>query len=789
MHPCVLLACIAAPHLHTSDPVPSPDRTYVGRENRLHVRIPRIEGDAATVVVDGALSEAVWERAAMLTGFSQFSPTDGIPAADSTQVFLWYSPTALYVGVRAFEAHGAVHATLADRDKISSDDNVQLLLGTFHDHRQAYLFAVNPLGIQMDGTIVETGRIGGGGFSAALAGRAPPDLNQDFVFASKGRITNYGYEIEIRIPFKSLKYQSTDVQSWDINVVRDVQHSGFEDSWAPAKRANASFLAQAGTLDGMTGFDRGLVLDLNPVVTRKAFGAPGPTGWAYSHPLPQFGGTAMWGVTNNFRLNGTVHPDFAEVESDAGQIVLDPRRALRFPEKRPFFLEGLEQFTVPNGLIYTRRIASPDEALKLTGKVAGTTLGVLSAIDNQSLSPTGHDPTTYAVVRAQRDVGGESRIGMAYTDRAVGGDDNKVADVDGRLVFGKVYTEQFQYARSLDRTSGVSRNAPLWESILSRNGKRFGFRYTLTGISDDFRAPTGFISRGAIAHGAIDHRVTWFNERGHVLETVTGDILYDDIWEYSHFVHRGDAQDKKFHVSLSDGLRGGWAVLTAVYWETFGYDTQLYGNYQIERTIGTKVDTVPFVGVGRIPNRDYVTTITTPQWAKFSAAVTYIGGQDENFFEWAQANINYLSLTLNFRPSDQLRVNGTLVYQDYWRRTDHTLAGRNAIPRVKVEYQFTPSIFLRAVGEYDLAEHDDLRDETRTFFPLIIGGQKALATRSAQLHGDWLFSYQPNPGTVLFLGYGTQSNAVPNLADRFAYQPLVRASDYFFVKLSYLFRI
>ena len=93
----------------------------------------------------------------MLTGFSQFTPADGIPAHDSTQVLIWYSPTALYVGVRAFEAHGAVHATLADRDKITSDDNVQLLIGTFNDRRQAYLFAVNPLGVQMDGTIVEAG--------------------------------------------------------------------------------------------------------------------------------------------------------------------------------------------------------------------------------------------------------------------------------------------------------------------------------------------------------------------------------------------------------------------------------------------------------------------------------------------------------------------------------------------------------------------------------------------------------------------------------------------------------
>jgi hypothetical protein len=439
-------------------------------------------------------------------------------------------------------------------------------------------------------------------------------------------------------------------------------------------------------------------------------------------------------------------------------------------------------------LIYTRRIAAPDAALKLTGKMAGTALGLLSASDDQSLSASGRDAVRYNVLRAQRDVGTDSRIGMAYTDRVAGGDYNRVMDVDGRMVFGGVYTGSFQYARSYDKTVGRATNGPLWESILARNGKRYGFRYQLTGISDDFRASTGFISRGAIVHGLVSNRGTWFNARGSLVESVSQDVTYDDIWEYSHFGH-GDAQDKKLHLSTTAALRGGWAVLAAVYWESFGWDPTLYASYRIERTIGTVVDTVPFPGVGRIPNRDYVATITTPQWSRFNASLTYIGGQDENFLEWAQANINYLSLTTNFRPSDKLRVAGTLTYQDYQRRTDHTLAGRNAIPRIKTEYQFTRSIFFRAVGEYDLTEQSDLRDETRTGFPLIINGKKALATRNAQLHADWLFSYQPNPGTVLFLGYGSLANAAPDPLDRFHYQSLVRSADYFFVKLSYLFRV
>jgi hypothetical protein len=780
-------ACLAA-LLHAGPPT-----EYVGRANQLKVQIPRIEGDAATIEIDGALTEGAWSQAAVLSGFSQYTPQDGIPAADSTQVLLWYSASALHVGVRAYEQHGGVHATLADRDKITADDNIQLLLGTFNDKRQAYFLAVNPFGIQMDGTIVETAPNTGGGFQVTIPQRQAPDLSQDFVFTSKGHITAYGYEVEMRIPFRSLKFQAADVQTWDINVVRFVAHSGYEDTWAPARRSNTSFLAQGGSLEGLTGLDRGLVLDLNPMVTRKSTGAMNDIRgrWQYTQPRPQIGMNVRYGVTNNLTLNGTVRPDFAEVESDASQIVFDPRQALFFPEKRPFFLDGLEQFNAPSNLIYTRRIAKPEAALKLTGKVEGMSVGFISAQDDPSLSPNGAYSTMYNIVRAQRDIGGQSRIGMAYTDRIVGGDYNRVADLDGRILFGNVYTASFQYAQSYDKRNDVVRNAPLWNAGLTRNGKRYGARYSLSGIDQNFVAGSGFISRPGIVHGTIDERVSWFAPRGARVESFNVDVLYDDTWQYSHFVHQGDAQDKKFHVSTSTGLRGGWTLGASIYWETFGYDTQLFSDYQIQRTVGSVVDTIPFVGVGRIPNRDYVASVTTPQWKRFDANAVYIFGQDENFFEWAQANIHYLSLTTNLRPNDRLRIGGTLTFQDYWRRTDGSLVGRNVIPRIKTEYQLTRSQFIRLIGEYSAATRDDLRDETRTFFPLIIDGERALATRTHSLRGDLLYSYQPNPGTVFFVGYGSFGLANPSLnpLERFNFQPLVRSSDYFFVKYSYLFKV
>src|SRR5882762_4657805 len=118
-------------------------RLYSGLNRQLNVAVPRIE---ATVKVDGVLDEPVWREAAVLAGFSQYRPVDGRPAADSTEVLVWYAPDAIYFGIRAYEQHGAVvRATLAERDNIDADDRVVLLLDTYADHRRAMLFAVNPL--------------------------------------------------------------------------------------------------------------------------------------------------------------------------------------------------------------------------------------------------------------------------------------------------------------------------------------------------------------------------------------------------------------------------------------------------------------------------------------------------------------------------------------------------------------------------------------------------------------------------------------------------------------------
>jgi hypothetical protein len=770
-----------------------PAAVYNGRAGRLDVHPPRLE---AELTVDGTLDEAAWGEAAMLTGFSQFTPVDGVPAADSTEVLVWYSATAIHFGVRAYEAHGQVHATLADRDKIGADDFVQILLGTFDDGRQASVFAVNPFGVQSDGALVETGSTSGNGFNNAVVRRESADLRPDFVFDSKGRLTDYGYEVEVRIPFKSLRFQPAQEQRWGINVTRQVQHSGAEDSWAPAKRASASFLAQSGHLVGLTELKRGLVLEFNPSLTSRTTGAPGPAGWEYSGGNPELGGSIRWGVTNNLNLNATANPDFSQVESDEGQFQFDPRNELFFSEKRPFFLDGIEQFTTPNSLIYTRRIVQPVAAAKLTGKGFGTEIALLSAVDDPAVSPTGEDHPIYNLLRLQRDLGAQSRLGVVYTDRIVGSNYNRVGGVDGRLLFGGINTLQLQLAGSRTRAAGVTTTAPLWYARFVRNGRTFGFRAQLNASDPDFRVQSGFFSRPGLSHANLDPRVTLYGKTGGFVESVTGDVNVDGLYRYDQYFTTAGMQEEKVHVNTNVRLRGGWTAGASVLMEQFGYPAEVYEGYRIElpRADGSGADTVPFVGRPAIPNRDYVLQLETPEFAQFSGNVFVLWGHDENFLEWASAALTLFNAGLDWRPTDQLRLNGTYQLQRVGRRTDGSTVNIQHIPRLKIEYQLSRPIFLRLVGEYTSERQDDLRDHTRTEAPLLIFDPevgdfvRATAFTRESFRGDLLFSYQPNPGTVLFAGYGSTLRDPVDPEDPLR-TGLRRSDDGFFFKMSYLFRM
>jgi hypothetical protein len=270
-------------------------------------------------------------------------------------------------------------------------------------------------------------------------------------------------------------------------------------------------------------------------------------------------------------------------------------------------------------------------------------------------------------------------------------------------------------------------------------------------------------------------------------------------WRYQSFVHQDDAIEKKLHFNLNATMRGGWNAGLSYLVETFGFDPALYADYRILNAPG---DTLPYVGTPRIPNNDWVLSFGTPAGGRVAASVFYIWGRDENFYEWASSEFVVWTYDVTVRPTDKLRVNATYNLQSFNRRSDGSIVANNRIPRLKVEYQIARPVFVRLVGEYTTLSRDALRDEGRTGKPVItydecadLAFQRTVACQRSTFRGDFLFSYQPNPGTVLFVGYGagyadTRANPEPFEFPRsVGFRGYNRTDDAFFVKASYLFRL
>ena len=753
-----------------------PGPVYSGLAKQLDVRIPRFE---QTVKIDGVLDEPVWSRAAVLTGFSQYRPVDGRPADDSTAVLVWYAADAIYFGVRAYEAHGhVVRATLADRDNIDADDRIEILLDTYLDHRRAVMFAVNPLGVQEDGVWsdgVDAGAAGGpsagGRFDATI------DLNPDYVYESRGHVTDWGYEVEVRIPFKSLRYQSADPQDWGLQVVRETQHSGYEETWTPAVRANASFLIQSGRLVGLTAMHRGLVLDLTPEFTTKVDGAPVSPAGSYDYRgTPEAAGNVRWGVTQNLSLTATAHPDFSQVEADIGQVTLNERFALFYPEKRPFFLEGLEQFDTPNQLIYTRRIVQPVFGAKLAGKVGGTGIAFLSAVDNQDQSATGANPI-YNLLRLRRDLGPSSTVGLAYTDRIDGDAYNRVLGVDARVVWRNVWFSSVQLAGSWTRDPTASGAGKLWQVIFGdRTGRAYGNHFELLGIERSFQDSSGFVNRTDIVAGRTFNRFSWYGRPGALVEQLTAIVQFTPIWKYGDFGHLRPTLEDTLQNFWIANLRGGWQTVLTLSLDHFGFDPAAYAGYQV----GATAFVVPH-DLYHLPGTSF--TLNTPnRVVTFSGTVAYAA--TPLFAEASEGRQFTVATVTALRPTPSLRVEARWVHQRLTRARDGSRFSTANIPRLKLEYQLSRAVFVRYVGQY-FAQDQVALEDPRTGQQLSVNGSAAGPQITNDFRNDLLFSYKPTPGTVLFLGYGASLTE----ADAFQFHDLSRTADGYFLKLSYLFRM
>jgi len=742
---------------------------------------PRV---VAEVVIDGKLDEAVWRQATRLDGFHQFQPVDSRPAEDSTVVLVWYSPTAIHFGVLAYDrVPEGVRATVSDRDNIGSDDQVTVFLDTFNDRRRAYFFGVNPYGIQDDGVRSE------GGFSTSSGMSGSTDRNPDFLWQSKGMKTDFGWVAEIRVPFKSLRWGGGEVLTWGLNVQRTTRRTGYDDTWTDVRRASASFLAQAGTITGIHDITRGVVTELQPTLTAELPGSRLSNGTFDRGDIrTEIGGNFRLGFTQ-VTLDGTINPDFSQAESDAGLVTINVRFALFFPERRPFFLEGIELFASPNNLVYTRTVANPLAGGKVTGKYGAWTVAHLTALDEfgaaRDGSATADTKSLANLTRLRRDVGDNSVAGITLTNRDEDGHHNRVISADTRIVFNKLYYFQGQLGASFtkDDRSDKFRSDPLWDLEVDRTGRAFGFNYKITAIGNDFETWSGFVNRTGIATARAFNRYSVYGARGAMIEqaTVFGGI--SRIYRYSEL--GGKALEGGQELNASMRLRGGWNLSSRGELAFVRFDPAAYANYTVDRTtVGLGAIPAPFpLSSGIFDAFGASLSITTPTWRLWQGSLRVERGTKAIFPEAAEARGTSATASITMRPSPAVRVFGTLAVQKLERKRDGSEFARTVLPRLKVEVQPNRSLFFRMVGEYR-SERQAMLIDPVSGDPILINGSASPARQTDRLRVDWLASYEPTPGTVAFLGYGSTLRGDRPLT----FRELERTEDGLFVKVAYLFR-
>jgi hypothetical protein len=732
------------------------------------VEIPRIE---ESVVIDGVLDEEAWTRAAVLSGFSQYEPADGRTAAERTEVRVWYSPEAIHFGIIAHDSEPhLIRATRADRDQISGDDHVIIYLDTFRDRRRAFFFGVNPLGIQQDGVRTEGASSAGRMFGGEI------DRSPDFLFESRGRVTAEGYTVEVRIPFKSLRYPAGAAsQQWGINVERKTQRTGFVDTWPDTRRASASFLAQGGVLAGLHDLRRGVVLEAQPFGTLNAAAVREDDAFVRSDPRAEFGVNLRLGLTN-ISLDATINPDFSQIEADAGQVTVNERFALFVPEKRPFFLEGIELFSTPNQLVYSRRVVEPRAGAKVTGKVGGLSVAYLAAVDRNG----GDDDVLFNIARVRRDVGANSLIGLTVTDRSTlgGGDYNRVAAGDARIVFARLYYVEGQLGGAWTRRDGADLTDPIWKAEFDRTGRAWGFNYQLNGVGRDFISEAGFVNRSGIVTGRAINRLTWYGAEGGALERVNVFFGPSRVWRHDRFGRDGATEGSEF-ANASFRLRGEWELEVRLNRDFADMDSARFSGH----TRITPEGPVAYSPLPRVSGPGIAFTARTPTFQRFDATASIGAGRVAIFAEGAEGTQRSIGGSLSLRPGPALRFTLGTTWQEIHRARDGSEFARTVLPRLRAEFQPTRAFFLRGIAEYRAERRSALRD-ARTGEPLAIGGVPAAAAEANTLRVDLLASYQPIPGTVAFLGYGA-SLFEP---EPFAFRDLARSADGLFIKLAYRIR-
>ena len=401
----------------------------------------------APIEIDGDLNDPGWRGAAKADNFAEHNPGDQTKPPVNTEAFITYDDTKLYVSFICYDDPATIRASMTERDRMFSDDNICFLLDTYGDATWAYEFNVNPYGIQGD---------------LLWSADHGEDSRFDLIWESAGRITDSGWQIELALPFSSLRFPNTEEQVWKMdfwrNHPRDMRR---QYSWAAYDRDDPCWPCKWGTVTGIKNVTPGRGIELMPSVVAYQSGSldgDGTSGSPFDFVNDDGDGeislNAKYAITSGVTAEATYNPDFSQIEGDQSQIDVNTNFALFYDERRPFFQEGNDLFRSYFKTVYTRSINDPEFACKLIARLNRTSVAYLVARDNASpmILPFEENSeillagkSTSNILRARRTFGNDSRVGMLVNDRRLdGGGSGTLFSTDGQLRLAKNYALGWQ---------------------------------------------------------------------------------------------------------------------------------------------------------------------------------------------------------------------------------------------------------------------------------------------------------------------------------------------------------
>jgi len=709
-----------------------------------------VKAAVSDIEIDGCLNETAWAQAAIIPLLYEWSPGDNVTPPVKTECLVTFSTTRFYVAFRCFDPEPSkIRAHLMDRDAILTlvqDDHISIEIDSFNDERRAFQFRVNPLGVQADANFIPM--------------EGYEDFSWDAIWDSAGRITDSGYEIEIAIPFNQFRFRKTSgPQTWGFSAERSYPRKFRHRISSHTKsRDLICLICQYNKLNGFEGIDAGRNIELDPTLTvrrtdqQKEEGLNGlETGKIKVEP----GLTAKWGVTPGMILSAAVNPDFSHVEADVAQLEVNTRFALRYPEKRPFFLEGGDFFLTPLEAVFSRTVYDPVWGVKSTGKLGGNAMGFFLTQDrfnnlvfpsNQGSDAASLKENTYTgVLRYRRDIGKGSTIGALYTGRVSDDYSNHVAGLDGFFRLSDTKNLKLQVMRSQTLYPGeISKEFGQPSGTFGGNalhadfqhyGRHISYSLLVEDLDPGFRVDTGFIPRVDFRRYQVHIQPQLWGKEGGWFNRLGFNIRGEWVTDHSDLLTNRD-----FEVGL---LYEG--VLQSEFQHSFTSRKEYYCGITYDLNLWNSILSIrPMGGLDIYITASYGDTVDYDNARK---AHNVMLNPNVEFGLGKHVNINFNHFF------EHLSFDGQRIYTANLLQT-------------RLMYNFNVRTFLRAIIQYT-----HINRNTAVYV-----SQADPLTK--ELFVQFLFSYKLNPQTVLFIGYSDNHSGLRSI-------PLTRTDRTFFLKIGY----